>query len=183
MAPIYRQCPLAPLPTALGHRRAQPKLLHRPRQQRSGVGLRVFRDRVRKADGCELAHTRRGAAHSGQYRQAAGVAEAAAGLSDLPPHLGDGGRDRAQPQSPRGQLSGGASARYFSTEAFSGRDRHPHHRRLARGDGTRLFCLAIELTKYHDGLCNEAQGREFQRSPARFRRHRQVPELRQGSRN
>jgi hypothetical protein len=23
-----------------------------------------------------------------------------------PPHLGDGGRDRAQPQSPRGQLSG-----------------------------------------------------------------------------
>ena len=30
-----------------------------------------------------------------------------------PPHLGDGGRDRAQPQSPRGQLSGGASARFF----------------------------------------------------------------------
>ena len=64
-----------------------------------------------------------------------------------PPHLGDGDGDRAQPQSPRGQLSGGASARFFSTEAFSGRDRHPHHRWLARGDGTRLFSLAIELTK------------------------------------
>jgi hypothetical protein len=35
---------VAPLPAALGYRRAQPQLFHRPRQQRSGVGLRVFRD-------------------------------------------------------------------------------------------------------------------------------------------
>ena len=49
---------VAPLLVALGYRRAQPKLLRRPRQQWSGVGSRVFRDRARKADGCELAHTR-----------------------------------------------------------------------------------------------------------------------------
>jgi hypothetical protein len=37
----------------------------------------VYLDRARKANGCELAHTRRGAAHSGQYRQAAGDTETA----------------------------------------------------------------------------------------------------------
>ena len=59
-----------------GYRRTKQKLLHHPRQQRSGVGLRVFRDRAWKADGGDLLI----AAHRGQYRQAAGAAHSTAVL-------------------------------------------------------------------------------------------------------
>ena len=49
---------VAPLPAAMGYRRIRPQLFHRPRQQRAGVGLRVFRDRTRKAHGRQSAHAR-----------------------------------------------------------------------------------------------------------------------------
>ena len=44
----------APLPAAMGYRRIQSQLFHRPRQQRSGVGLHLFRDGARKATAAKL---------------------------------------------------------------------------------------------------------------------------------
>ena len=49
---------VAPLPAAMGYRRVQPQLFHRPRQQRAGMGLRVFRDGARKTHRRQTAYAR-----------------------------------------------------------------------------------------------------------------------------
>jgi hypothetical protein len=65
------------LPAAVVRRRGRPQagsaVLHRPRRQRAGAGLPLFRGGGGGTTcGGQAAHPRRGAAHRGEHRQAAG---------------------------------------------------------------------------------------------------------------
>ena len=72
-----------PLPAALVRRRARPQarstVLHRPRREQASARLCLFRERAGTPIGGEAAHPRRGAAHGGELRQAAGAAAVLAG--------------------------------------------------------------------------------------------------------
>jgi hypothetical protein len=104
------------LPAAVVRRRGRPQagsaVLHRPRRQRAGARLRLFRGGARPSLGGASPHARRGPAHRRQHRQVAG----ASAPEDRPPVVPP---RRAQPKKRASTV--GPRPRYCSCEANAGR--------------------------------------------------------------